>query len=105
MTQALFFTQTTPQLAPWVPGETFTISAYYEIANSTAFGSGDTITWQNAITPSGITTIQCTVVNTQLDANASPTLNYSFGDTVPNDLTNVAVKAKEKLLWRLHSVK
>lgn len=87
MTQALFFTSTQPNgvPAPWVPGETFTISAYYEFAAGTAFGSGDTITWTNAITPSGITAIATRVVTTQLDANASPTLVYEFGDNVTGD--------------------
>ena len=89
MTQALLFTPTQTQ-SPWVPGETFTVSAYYTTANGTAFGSGDTVTWQNAVPTSGVTAIQATIVCTQLDSNASPTLVYSFGDTLNGDLTNGA---------------
>ncbi len=83
MTLTVTATPTQSQ-APWVPGETFTISAYYNLTG-TAFGSGDTITWPSAITPSGITAIAARVVTTQLDSNASPTLVYKFGDNVPAD--------------------
>lgn len=75
---------------PWKPGATFTIGAYFELPAATAFASGDTITWQNAVTPSGITAIEVLVYTTQLDSNATPTLVYKFGDTVPNDTNGPA---------------
>jgi hypothetical protein len=87
MTQALFFTPTQPN-SPWVPGETFKVSAYYTVTSGTALGSGDTITWQNAVPTSGVTSIEASVVCTQLDSNASPTFTYDFGDTLSGDLTN-----------------
>lgn len=87
MTQALSFTPTQTQ-SPWVPGETFTVSAYYTTLSGTALGSGDVITWANAVPTSGVTAIAASVVCTQLDGNASPTFTYDLGDTLSGDLTN-----------------
>ncbi len=89
MTQALSFTPTQPN-SPWVPGETFTVSAYIHVAAGTALGSGDTITWANAVPTSGVTSIEAYVVCTQLDSNGTPTFTYNFGDTLSGDLTNGA---------------
>ncbi len=87
MTQALTFTPTQSN-SPWVPGETFTVSAYIRVAGGTALGSGDTITWANAVPTSGVTAVAAAVVCTQLDSNASPSFTYDFGDTLSGDLTN-----------------
>jgi hypothetical protein len=65
--------------SPWVPGETFTVSAFFKL--SAGLASGDTIVWQNAIVPSGISAVEMNVVSTQLDSNASPTGTFSFGDS------------------------
>lgn len=65
--------------APWKPGSTFVLSAYFEL--SAALAAGDTIVWSNAITPSGITAVDMRVVSSQLDSNATPTGAFSFGDS------------------------
>ncbi len=64
---------------PWIPGATFVIGAYFELTAGLA--NGDTITWQNAITPSGITAIEVKTITTQLDSNAAPTGTFEFGDS------------------------
>lgn len=64
---------------PWIPGATFVIGAYFELTAGLA--NGDTITWPNAITPSGITAIEAKVITTQLDSNAAPTGTFELGDS------------------------
>jgi hypothetical protein len=75
----IYYFTPTQSNSPWVPGDTFTISAFFEL--TTGLANGDTIVWQNAVTPSGIAAIDVRVVTTQLDSNASPTGAFSFGDS------------------------
>ncbi len=65
---------------PWKPGATFTIGAYFELTLGLALN--DTITFKNAITPSGITAIEVLCYSTQLDSNATPLGAYELGDSL-----------------------
>jgi hypothetical protein len=81
---AYFFTPLqTASIAPWKPGSNFTIGGYFEL--TTGLASGDTITFTDAITPSGITAIEVLVYSTQLDSNATPLGAFEFGDSTIGD--------------------
>ena len=82
---AYFFTPLQSN-APWMPGADFTLGAYFELTAGLA--AGDTITFQNAITPSGITAIEVLVYSTQLDSNATPTGAFELGDSDTYSLAN-----------------
>jgi hypothetical protein len=64
---------------PWKPGATFQVGAYFELTAGLALN--DTITFQNAITPSGITAIEAKVYCSQLDSNATPLGKFELGDS------------------------
>lgn len=81
---AYFFTPLqTQQVAPWKPGSTYTIGGFFNLTAGLA--SGDTITFTDAITPSGITAIEVLVYSTQLDSNATPLGAFELGDSTIGD--------------------
>ncbi len=65
---------------PWYPGRTYVLGAYFELTG-TALASGDTIVFQDAITPSGIIAIDAMVRTSQLDSNATPLGKFELGDS------------------------
>jgi len=72
---------------PWSPGRTYVLGAYFELTG-TGLASGDTITFQDAITPSGIIAVDAMVRTSQLDSNATPLGKYELGDSAGD--TNAA---------------
>lgn len=68
---------------PWKPGATFVLGAYFEL--TTGLALGDTITFSNAITPSGTTAIELLCYTSQLDSNATPLGAYKVGDSTLSD--------------------
>lgn len=66
--------------SPWVPGDTYTIGGYFKLTG--ALVNADTITFTNAIPPSGVRAVEVLVYSTQLDSNATPTGTFSLGDSL-----------------------
>src|SRR6185437_1640582 len=79
MSNAYNFTALQTQ-SPYIPGNVITVGGYFALTQ--ALGNGDTITFANAIPPSGVTAIEVLVYHPQLDTNASPTGAYEVGDSL-----------------------
>ena len=73
---------------PWSPGRTYVLGYYFEL--TAGLGLGDTITFPDAVTPSGIIGLDAVVRCSQLDSNATPLGRFELGDSTANDANAAA---------------